>query len=148
MHNGYTLFFFGFAFKCSPLFFLIQALVDATNLKGDPDLSTDPFLSLAGLFRAIRKAEDAVDAERTPVCVVDFLLFFPSNIYTHTNKRLFSMQKLHVLSQIGSSFTRSLRSGSISLGHTPDVILLPSAYYKVCIIGQKYDELSYKVWPY
>lgn len=50
------------------------------------------------------------------------------------------MQKLHVLSKIGSSFTRSLKSGSISLGcstTTPDVILLPSAYYKVSKIRQR-----------
>ncbi|KAK4748065.1 hypothetical protein SAY87_014651 [Trapa incisa] len=94
-----------FADFCSPLFFLIQALVDAYSLKGDLDHVTRPFSSLVALFRAIRKAEDTVDAERTPM--------------------------LHVLSEIGSSFTRLLKGGSIPLGRgTPDVILLPSAYYK------------------
>ncbi|XP_031392968.1 sister chromatid cohesion protein PDS5 homolog A-A isoform X4 [Punica granatum] len=89
---------------CSPLFFLIRALVDANKLKGDLDLVIDPFSSLAGLLKAIRKAEDAVDAERTP--------------------------KLHILSQIGWSFAMSLNNGSTSFGRTPDVVLLPSAYYR------------------
>lgn len=84
----YSDFFFGISFTFRPLFFLIRALVDANILKGDLDLVTNPFYSLAGLFRAIRKADDAIDAERTPVCPVDFLLVFPRNFKTCTNKKV------------------------------------------------------------
>lgn len=52
---------------CSPLFFVMQALVNSSNVDGDPDLVNDAVLYLFSILRAIRKAEDAVDVQMTTV---------------------------------------------------------------------------------
>lgn len=52
---------------CSPLFFLLQALVDISNVDGDLELINDAVLSLFSIFQALKKAEDSVDAQTTIV---------------------------------------------------------------------------------
>lgn len=64
---------------CSPLFFVLQALVDVSIVDGDLDLVNDAVLYLFSIFRAIRIAEDAIDAQMTTVKYfqhVNYLLFF------------------------------------------------------------------------
>ncbi|XP_010063388.2 sister chromatid cohesion protein PDS5 homolog A [Eucalyptus grandis] len=92
-----------FCHFCSPLFHLIQALVNPENVNGDLVLISDTFSQLFSIFRGIRKAEDAVDAHKSP--------------------------RLHILSEIGSAFTSSLNQGSISSSRSPGVVLLPSSIY-------------------
>lgn len=53
---------------CSPLFHLLEALVSVVD--GDRDLVNDARLLLLSIFRAIKKAEDVVDAQNTPVRIV------------------------------------------------------------------------------
>jgi sister-chromatid-cohesion protein PDS5 len=55
---------------CSPLFHLLEALVSITIVDGDRDLVNDAHLLLLSIFRAIKKAEDVVDAQNTPVRIV------------------------------------------------------------------------------
>ncbi|XP_030527999.1 sister chromatid cohesion protein PDS5 homolog B isoform X3 [Rhodamnia argentea] len=92
-----------FCHFCSPLFHLIQALVNPENFNGDLVLIADTFSQLFSIFKGIRKAEDAVDAHKSP--------------------------RLHILSDIGSAFTSSLNQGSISSSCSPGVVLLPSSIY-------------------
>lgn len=58
-----------YMFLCSPLFCILQALLDASNVDGDLDVVKDAVLYLLCVFRAIKRAEDAVDVEKTPVRV-------------------------------------------------------------------------------
>lgn len=51
----------------SPLFFVLQALLNASNVNGDMDVVKEAVLYLLCIFRAIKKAEDAVEAGKTPV---------------------------------------------------------------------------------
>lgn len=55
---------------CSPLFSILKALVNASIVDGDMDLVKDAILYLLCIFRAIKRAEDAVDAQKTPVSIV------------------------------------------------------------------------------
>ncbi|XP_075648967.1 sister chromatid cohesion protein PDS5 homolog B isoform X1 [Castanea sativa] len=89
---------------CSPLFNLLEALVDATVVDGDMDLVNDALLLLLSIFRAIKKAEDVVDARNTP--------------------------RLHIIADIGFSFLKSLNHNDASSAHAPALILLPSSFFR------------------
>lgn len=52
---------------CSPLFFILKALVDINIVDGDLDIVDDAILHIVSIFRAIRKVEDAIDAQMTTV---------------------------------------------------------------------------------
>jgi len=52
---------------CSPLFFLLQALVDISNADGHRELVKDAVLYIFSIFQAIRKVEDSVDEQTTSV---------------------------------------------------------------------------------
>lgn len=62
---------------CSPLFWVVQAVLSFSVVSGDMDVINDAVLYLLCIFRAIRRAEDAVDAQRTPVSIVPHRDFFP-----------------------------------------------------------------------
>lgn len=53
-------------YVCSPLLHLLETLVRATA-NGNRDLVNDAPLLLLSIFRAIKKAEDVVDTQKTPV---------------------------------------------------------------------------------
>ncbi|GMN51775.1 hypothetical protein TIFTF001_020913 [Ficus carica] len=89
---------------CSPLFCILQALLDASNVDGDLDVVKDAVLYLLCVFRAIKRAEDAVDVEKTP--------------------------KLHLLADIGFFFVTAVNQSGIPTSHTPGHILLPSSLYR------------------
>lgn len=55
---------------CSPLFWALQALVNASIVNGDTGLINEAALYLLSIFRAIKKTEDAVDAHQTPVSIL------------------------------------------------------------------------------
>ncbi|KAK7301359.1 hypothetical protein RJT34_12222 [Clitoria ternatea] len=93
---------------CSPLFFVLQALVDVSMVDGDQDLVNDAYLHLYSIFRAITKAEDAVDVQMT--------------------------SKLHVLAEIGIFTLNALNHGGISVLQTPGQVLLPSSLYRASLI--------------
>ncbi|XP_033513632.1 sister chromatid cohesion protein PDS5 homolog B isoform X8 [Nicotiana tomentosiformis] len=93
----------------SPLVFSLQALVDCYCSDGTADLISKSISYLRSIFHAIKKTEDAVDAQITP--------------------------KLHVLSDIGISLLDAIGNTSVSRSHIPGLILLPSSLYKV---GQKH----------
>lgn len=59
---------------CSPLFFILQALVDISIVDGDLDIVNDAVLHVVSIFRAIRKVEDAVDAQMTTVNYFEHVL--------------------------------------------------------------------------
>ncbi|XP_075075377.1 sister chromatid cohesion protein PDS5 homolog B isoform X6 [Nicotiana tabacum] len=90
-------------------FFSLQALVDFNCSDGTVDLISKAISYLRSIFHAIKKAEDAVDAQITP--------------------------KLHVLSDIGISLLDAIGNTRVSRSHIPGLILLPSSLYKV---GQKH----------
>lgn len=117
---------------CSPLFFVLQALVDVSIVDGDLDLVNEAVLYLSSIFRAIRKAEDAVDAQMTTVKYFQLLLISYIFLYT-TLLELNVMQKLHMLAEIGLFTLNSLNHGRISLSQAPRQVLLPSSLYRVGI---------------
>jgi len=59
---------------CSPLFFILQALVDISIVEGAQDIVNDAVLHVISIFRAIRKVEDAIDAQITPVKYFEHVL--------------------------------------------------------------------------
>ncbi|XP_038716130.1 sister chromatid cohesion protein PDS5 homolog A isoform X1 [Tripterygium wilfordii] len=88
---------------CSPLFWVIQALVNASIVDGNRDLINDAVLHLHSIFRAIRRAEDAVDSQGT--------------------------HKLHMLAEIGIYILKTLNHDHGSSSRALGSILLPSALY-------------------
>jgi len=59
---------------CSPLFFLLQALVDINIVNGHLNIVDDAFQHTVSIFRAIRMVEDAVDAQMTTVSFFELVL--------------------------------------------------------------------------
>ncbi|KAL2586437.1 hypothetical protein AAZV13_13G054600 [Glycine max] len=96
-----------YADLCSPLFFILQALVDISIVEGAQDIVNDAVLHVISIFRAIRKVEDAIDAQITP---------------------------LHMLAEIGIFILNEFNHGGISVLQTPGQILLPSSLYRVSLI--------------
>ncbi|XP_021806603.1 sister chromatid cohesion protein PDS5 homolog A isoform X3 [Prunus avium] len=102
---------------CSPLFVLLQALINASNADGALDIVKDSVLYLICIFRAIKRSEDVIDVERTP--------------------------KLHILADIGHSFVTLTNHNGLSASHAPGQILLPSSLYKSnsrCLTQSCFDE--------
>lgn len=62
---------------CSPLFVLLQALINASNADGALDIVKDSVLYLICIFRAIKRSEDVIDVERTPVRIFPQRIAFP-----------------------------------------------------------------------
>ena len=59
--------FLDFVSFCSPLFVLLRELVNASNGDSAPGILKDSVLNLICIFRAIKKAEDAIDVQKTSV---------------------------------------------------------------------------------
>lgn len=57
-----------FLFIGSPLIVVLRALVHLDSVDRNKIDSSNTLSFLLGIFRAIKKAEDAVDVEITPVC--------------------------------------------------------------------------------
>ncbi|KAL9396150.1 hypothetical protein Peur_010403 [Populus x canadensis] len=98
---------------CSPLFWALQALVNASIVNGDTGLINEAALYLLSIFRAIKKTEDAVDAHQTP--------------------------KLLILAEIGISIVNELNHNVISSSLAPKQISLPSSLYRISVV-KKCDE--------
>ncbi|KAJ8563635.1 hypothetical protein K7X08_032087 [Anisodus acutangulus] len=94
----------------SPLVFSLRALVDLNYSGGTVDLISKAISYLRSIFHAIKKAEDAVDAQITP--------------------------NLHMLSDIGISLLGAISNTGVSHSHISGLILLPSSLYKV---GQEHN---------
>ncbi|KAK6132309.1 hypothetical protein DH2020_033933 [Rehmannia glutinosa] len=88
----------------SPLFVTVQALVNEMLVDGNLRLKYNASLYLRSIFNAIKRAEDAVDAQMTP--------------------------KLHLLAAVGISILDSLNINNTPVPHTPGLVLLPSSLYK------------------
>ncbi|KAI3984094.1 hypothetical protein MKX01_035221 [Papaver californicum] len=88
---------------CSPLVVTLRALVNATFVDCSKNVVYNNLSYLPSIFRAIRKAEDAVDA-----CM------------TH---------KLHILAEIGILILKELSADCTLLSHTLSQIKLPSSFY-------------------
>ncbi|XP_061341944.1 sister chromatid cohesion protein PDS5 homolog B [Gastrolobium bilobum] len=96
-----------YADLCSPLFFVLQALLDASIVDGDLDLVNDAVVHLFSIFRAIRKVEDAFDVQMTT--------------------------KLHMLAEIGIFTLNALNQSRTSVSQAPAQVLLPSSLYRVSL---------------
>ncbi|KAF9687215.1 hypothetical protein SADUNF_Sadunf02G0070500 [Salix dunnii] len=96
---------------CSPLFWALQALVNANVVNGDTKLINEAALYLLSIFRAIKKTEDAVDAHQTP--------------------------KLLILVEIGISIVNELNHNVISSSLAPKQISLPSSLYRIGVTSLK-----------
>ncbi|OVA03847.1 hypothetical protein BVC80_8065g3 [Macleaya cordata] len=103
-----------FARFCSPLVVILQALVNASVVDSSKNAVDDTSSYMLSIFRAIRKAEDAVDARMTP--------------------------KLHILAEIGILILKALSSNRMSSSHTPGLILLPSSFYKDSLDAKSDEE--------
>ncbi|KAL5704355.1 hypothetical protein ACHQM5_022795 [Ranunculus cassubicifolius] len=89
---------------CSPLVAILQALVTASGADSSKNVVNDSLSYMLNIFRAIRKAEDAIDVHKTP--------------------------KLHSLADIGMLLVKSL-SRNETPTYLPGRVLLPSSFYKV-----------------
>lgn len=94
-----------YALFCRPLIFLLKALMNTSFVNGDMGLVNDTFSYLVSIFRAVKRAEDAVDAQTT--------------------------HKLHILSDIGVEMVNTLNPRGTSSSHNHGKILLPSSLYKI-----------------
>lgn len=90
---------------CSPLIVVLRALLPWDCMDGKKIDAGGTLSHLLGIFRAIKKAEDAVDFRLTP--------------------------KLHILADIGLSVVKMLSHRCKLLSTSPRVVLLPSSLYKV-----------------
>ncbi|XAR55569.1 hypothetical protein NMG60_11035678 [Bertholletia excelsa] len=89
-----------------PLVFTLQALLDASFVGGDVDTVNTTISCLRGIFLAIKKTEDAVDAHITP--------------------------KLHFLAEFGICTLNALKHSTTSASQILAPILLPSSFYRTC----------------
>ncbi|CAM8938814.1 unnamed protein product [Rhodiola kirilowii] len=89
----------------SPLFFMLLSLVNDKVLVGDKDLADDIVSSLLSIFRAIKKAEDAVDGSTT--------------------------FRLHILADIGILIVKAIYHDRVSALRAKRLVLLPSSLYSV-----------------
>ncbi|CAK9143955.1 unnamed protein product [Ilex paraguariensis] len=101
---------------CSPLVFALQAVVNASFVGGDMEFVNDAVSYLRGIFHAIKRAEDAVDALTTP--------------------------KLHILADFGMSILTALGYSSSSMPRTMGPILLPSSLYKISLAEKREANLN------
>ncbi|CAN8234143.1 unnamed protein product [Cochlearia groenlandica] len=91
---------------CSPLFSVLQVLLK--------NKETAPFLFC--IFRAIKRAEDAVYASKTP--------------------------RLHILADIGYSAVNKLKCIAVTSPQAPRSILLPSSLYKLSLASMSDNQAS------
>lgn len=114
---------------------MLQAFVDVSIVDGDLDLVNGAVLYLFSIFRAIRKAEDAVDVQMTNVKC--FQHFFSINYFLFSCILvlfgIFEMQRLHMLAEIGIFILNALNHGAIPVSQAPGQILLPSSLYRVSL---------------
>lgn len=117
---------------CSPLAFTLKALVNAKFVDGDQDLVNNVVSNLKSIFNAIKRAEDAVDSQATPVS------YYKLGISSRTDFPPVSilipifivLQKLHMLADFGLSFANTLEKTSAPNSQSPSHVLLPSSLYK------------------
>ncbi|KAH6832801.1 hypothetical protein C2S53_006048 [Perilla frutescens var. hirtella] len=88
----------------SPLFITVQSLVNGNLVDHNLHLKSYASLYLRSIFNALKKVEDAVNAQMTP--------------------------KLRLLAEVGLSVLNSLNTKITPLGHTPALVLLPSSLYR------------------
>ncbi|KAL9683642.1 hypothetical protein QQ045_015467 [Rhodiola kirilowii] len=101
----------------SPLFFMLLSLVNYKVLGGNKDLADDIVSSLLCIFRAIKKAEDAVDGATT--------------------------YRLHILADIGILIVKAIHHDRVSAPRAKMLVLLPSSLYSVhsnCLHGSVMSE--------
>ncbi|KAM7256430.1 hypothetical protein ACFE04_012171 [Oxalis oulophora] len=79
--------------------------MDDSIVDDNKDLVTDASLNLMSIFRAIKRAVDAIDAKKTP--------------------------RLHILSEVGTSILNALKPNSVSPHNSPGLVYLPSLFYGV-----------------
>ncbi|XP_043700993.1 sister chromatid cohesion protein PDS5 homolog A isoform X2 [Telopea speciosissima] len=111
---------------CSPLFVMLQTLVNASFIDGSKNVVNDTVSYINTIFQVVKKAEDAVDVSKTP--------------------------KLHMLADFGMLIIKALSCNSTHPSHTHGHIFLPSSFYKTsscsnnqevnsnCITGCNLDE--------
>ncbi|XP_020105522.1 sister chromatid cohesion protein PDS5 homolog A isoform X1 [Ananas comosus] len=99
---------------CSPLIVILRELLNLDILKINGHYFSNTVSFLLGIFRAIQKAEDAINPDMTP--------------------------KLHILSKIGLFLVKAL-SEQLELSlDAPRLVLLPSSHYKVCQDARNREE--------
>lgn len=94
-------------------------LISSQYVDGDLDLVNKNFLYLRSIFRAIRRAEDVVDPEKTP--------------------------KLHILAEIGLSVLDALKHDNIKLSRAPGLVLLPSSLYRTLETRENNEDSCFPV---
>nr|XP_023895228.1 sister chromatid cohesion protein PDS5 homolog A isoform X3 [Quercus suber] len=84
--------------------FLIYFLAHDTGFPSENCPEEEIYAQFCSIFRAIKKAEDVVDARNTP--------------------------RLHIIADFGFSFLKSLNHNDASSAHAPALILLPSSFFR------------------
>ncbi|CAA7013408.1 unnamed protein product [Microthlaspi erraticum] len=97
---------------CSPLFSVLQVLLSIKETIKE----TVPFLFC--IFRAIKRAEDAVNARKTT--------------------------RLHILADIGCSAVNTLKSLAVTSPQAPRSVLLPSSLYKLSLTSMSDNQKKAK----
>ncbi|XP_077248838.1 ARM repeat superfamily protein isoform X2 [Tasmannia lanceolata] len=104
---------------CRPLVVMLQALVNPAIVDHKKNDVDDTISYILSIFRAIKKAKDAVDVCMTP--------------------------KLHILSDIGVLIVKALSDKFKSLSHTARMVFLPSSFYKVsCDTENEEENLNFR----
>ncbi|KAK9758406.1 hypothetical protein RND81_01G227500 [Saponaria officinalis] len=103
-----------FAHFCRPLLLILHVLINSQHANGNLSAVNKTFLNLRSIFRAIRRAEDAVEPEKS--------------------------LKLHVLADIGIFTLNLIQPDGIDFSLALGLVLLPSSLYKTSATGKRNEE--------
>ncbi|KAL9252320.1 Sister chromatid cohesion protein PDS5 homolog B-like protein [Drosera capensis] len=90
-----------------PLACILHSLLTADYVDGDRDFVRKTFLYLVCVFRAVKRAEDAIDPQKTP--------------------------KLHLLADVGLTILDAIEPNVVNKAHAPGLVLLPSSLYRTSV---------------
>lgn len=111
---------------CSPVVFTMEALLNPLFVDGDVDRIRTVVSDMHNIFNAIKRAEDALDVQKTSVSFVVFCFFALFTNLWWSN----IVQKLHILANLGAKYLIENNISGMSLSHTPTNILLPSSLFR------------------
>ncbi|KAL9268265.1 Sister chromatid cohesion protein PDS5 homolog B-like protein [Drosera capensis] len=102
-----------------PLACILHSLLTAEYVDGDRDFVRKTFLYLVCIFRAVKRAEDAIDPQKTP--------------------------KLHLLADVGLTILDAIEPNVVNKAHASGLVLLPSSLYRTSAPLRLPEQSKYSV---
>ncbi|GAB2260584.1 hypothetical protein Droror1_Dr00011439 [Drosera rotundifolia] len=102
-----------------PLACILHSLLTAEYVDGDRDFVRKTLLYLVCIFRAVKRAEDAIDPQKTP--------------------------KLHLLADVGLTILDAIEPNVVNKANAPGLVLLPSSLYRTSAPLRLPEQSKYSV---